>query len=74
MTAIINWPQTIQPNKPIKNNAINILSLPKIINCVNLDIIDDIKPNAGNINIYASGCKLYNYAKIIKLINCFVIH
>jgi len=54
-TANMWWPQTIQPNKPMRNNAINILSLPKIINCVNLVIIVDTKPKAGNINMYTSG-------------------
>jgi hypothetical protein len=54
-TANIWCPQTMQPNKPIRNNAINILSLPKIINCVNLVIIVDTKPKAGNISMYTSG-------------------
>jgi len=48
-------PHTTQPNNPIKNNAINILSRPKIINCVNLLMMDDISPNAGRIKIYTSG-------------------
>jgi len=32
-----------------------MLSLPKIINCVNFEMIDDTKPKAGKINMYTSG-------------------
>lgn len=46
----------MQPSNPIKNNAINIESLPKIMNCVNLEMMLDIRPKAGKINIYTSGC------------------
>lgn len=46
----------MQPSKPIRKSAINIESLPKMINCVNLLMIEEIKPNAGNIKIYTSGC------------------
>ena len=55
-TINIWWPQTIQPNNEIINKAINIESRPNIIHWVNLDIISLIKPNAGKINIYTSGC------------------
>ena len=50
---IINiwWPQTIHPKNAIINKAINIESLPNIIDKVYLDNISLIKPNAGKIKI-----------------------
>jgi hypothetical protein len=54
-TANIWWPQTTHPNKPIKNNAITMLSLPNIMNCVNLDIILLTSPKPGKMRIYTSG-------------------
>lgn len=53
-TMNIWWPQTTQPSKPIKNNAITMLSLPNMMNCVNLDIIELTSPKPGKIRIYTS--------------------
>ena len=50
------WPQTIHPNTAVINKAINIGSLPDIIHWLNLDVISLINPEAGKIEIYASGC------------------
>jgi len=45
------WPHTIQPKKPIRNNAISMESLPNMIHMVNLLIMDDTRPNAGKISM-----------------------
>jgi len=45
-TINIWWPHTIHPKKAIINKAINIESLPNIIDELNLDNISLIKPNA----------------------------
>jgi hypothetical protein len=55
-TINIWWPHTIQPNIEIINRAISIESLPNIILWVNLETISLIKPKAGKIDIYTSGC------------------
>ena len=49
-------PQTIHPNIAVINKAINIESLPKIIHWLNLESISLIKPKAGIIGMWASGC------------------
>jgi len=48
-------PQTIQPIRPIIHKAINIESLPKIKQRINLENISLINPKAGKIKIYTSG-------------------
>lgn len=53
-TTNIWCPHTMHPNKPIRNKAISIESRPNIINCVNLEIIEETKPKAGKIKIYTS--------------------
>ena len=55
-TMNIWWPQTIDPNTAIINKAINIESLPNIIHWLNLESISVIKPKAGKIKIWTSGC------------------
>ena len=50
------WPRTIHPDTAVINKAINIESLPDIIHWLNLDIISLVKPEAGEIEIYTSGC------------------
>ena len=50
-TINIWWPQTMHPKNAIINKAINIESLPKIIDKVYLDNISLIKPKAGSIKI-----------------------
>ena len=55
-TINIWWPRTIHPNTAVINKAINIESLPDIIHWLYLEIISLIKPKAGKIDMYASGC------------------
>ena len=55
-TMNIWWPHTIRPSIEIINKAINIESLPDIIHWVNFEQISLIKPKAGKIKIYTSGC------------------
>lgn len=45
----------MQPKNPIINRAINIESLPKMIDSVYLDNSSLISPNAGNTKMYTSG-------------------
>lgn len=54
-TINIWWPHTIRPDEPVEDNAMIMLSLPEIIKLLDLDEIGEIKPNAGGIEIWASG-------------------
>lgn len=49
-------PQAIHPGKPIWNKAIIIESLPDIEHWLYFIEASDVKPEAGNIGIWTSGC------------------
>ena len=46
----------MQPKNAIISKATNIESRPNITDSVNFDSNSLTKPNAGNINMYTSGC------------------